>query len=251
MKINGILTPLERGRKVEMLEKLFVKAFLFFYVILGYCSILILRAIVFITTMVQRYLNKKMSHLVFLCFLSLGCAGLFPFTTVPGPRPGMVIISNENTAIWAEVWVFRGNCSLEELVAIDQTGQPTLVRTPILFWVNKEGHLVTEELVTEGQRARDRWLCKFRIVAAQSPIVQGAKCTPVGQVIFFSPRPAEYTLLVRWNNFYGRLVPVYGRAEEIIHFRTRGYPFEYDYRYKNLDGTPIGADRIIRLSSYY
>ena len=209
----------------------------------------VVKTAVFLKMLVQHYLLLWL--VLFLGFFSLDCAGLFPFTFVPAPRPGMVIISNENPNIWAEAWVFRGSFSLDGLVAIDQFGQPTLVRTPILFWVNGQGHLMAEELVSEDQRGIDRWLCKFKVTVAQSPITAGSTCTPVGQVIFFSPRPAEYTLLVRWHNFVGRLVPIGGRTEEVIRFRTRGYPFEYDNRYRNLDGTPIGADRIIRLSSYY
>ncbi len=227
-----------------MLVRFLIRLFWFVFEIAN----IVLKIVLFIAMLVRHYLF--LGIVLFLGFWHLGCAAIFPFTTIPGPRPGMVIVSNENPNLWAEVLVFRGSFSLDGLVAIDQFGQPTLVRTPILFWVTKEGHLTAEELVSEDQRALPRWLSKFKITAAQSPIEQGARCTPVGQVIFFSPRPAEYTLLVHWRNFYGRLVPIGGRTEEVIRFRTRGYPFEYDNRYRNLDGTPIGADRIILLSSY-
>jgi len=168
---------------------------------------------------------------------------------IPTPRPGMVLLTNENEGTWAEILgVFRGSWSERDLVGIDSRGQLTITRRPILFWVSGDGYLFAEDFLEGKKIESQKIIYQFRISSALGAIYEGSFSTPTTRVIFLPPHPAEYTVLVRYRNTYGNIVSVNGKSEEAIRFRTQGYPFEYDSRFMNLDGTRIGADRIIRLS---
>jgi len=131
-----------------------------------------------------------------------------PYGSIPSPQPGLVLPINPSTGIWAECFLFEGRFSEEELFIPHPTE-----RGKITFPLAPVKHFTIDPPPSDD-------------IAYTVPLL-------------LSPTPADYTLLVFYENMKGWVVEM-----ETIRFSTSGYAFNDEYLFWD---RKVYADQVIKL----
>jgi len=138
------------------------------------------------------------------------------FAPLPAPQPGLVLVVNQSSGVWADCWLFEGRFSEKKLILPHPTqrGKMVFAKTPLKnFRINPpfsrpyRGNVVSSAIV----------------VSLTLPTYQ-----------------APYTLLVFHRNFLGDIVRI-----ETRRFSTTGYGLN---KYHLIGGRRVYADRVIKLA---
>jgi len=161
----------------------------------------------------------------------------------PSPTPGMAVILNLNAGGHSNVrrdveivGVFQGWFSETELVGVDSAGKLS-VKMGCIGFLREGNRLFAKETLVGVQEDALTW----------SFVLPGGFADATGIALFLPPRRAEYTLLVRYKDMYGRYIAVYGKGEEAIRFRTTGYSFESQTIHYSQWQQTVAGDPIVRL----
>jgi hypothetical protein len=164
-------------------------------------------------------------------------------TLPPSPTPGMAVILNLNAGGHSNVrrdveivGVFQGWFSETDLVGVDSAGKVS-VKMGCIGFLREGNRLFAKETLVGIQEEALTW----------SFVLPGGLAGPTGIALFLPPRRAQYTLLVRYKDMYGRYIAIYGKGEEAIRFRTTGYSFESQTIQYSPWQQAVTGDPIVRL----